>query len=46
LTNSCQLDYNDTVRVRLKYTVTFGKLATLPSGLNDGVEEEEYVFYS
>jgi len=44
--NHCQLDYNSTVRVRLKYRIVFGNLQKLPSGLDDGNQEEEYVYYA
>lgn len=46
LKNDGQLDYNNTVRVKFTFEVSFGTLKSLPSGANDGLEEEVYVFYA
>jgi hypothetical protein len=44
LKGECQLDYNNTVRVNIKWEVVFAQLKQLPSGNEDNVKELAYAY--
>jgi hypothetical protein len=44
LNGKCQLNYNDTVRVDIKWDVVFAQLRELPSGNEDDVMELAYAY--